>query len=142
MWNTKTFKELDTQELYDLMNLRVRTFVVEQERIYQELDNNDLHSIHVFKYDGEQMVAYARIFKEEGHITFGRVVADKGHRGTGLGADLVEQVLKVIAEKYPEQEIIIEAQTYVEGFYKKFGFRSVGDEFLFNHTPHIKMIKE
>jgi len=141
MWNVKRFSELTAKELFDIMYLRVETFVVEQERIYQEVDENDLNSIHIFKYDGDKIIAYSRIFEENGHITFGRVVADKSYRGTGLGAKLVEEVLKVINDTYPEQEVVIEAQTYVEGFYKKFGFQSVGDVFLFNHTPHIKMIK-
>ncbi|WP_125763816.1 GNAT family N-acetyltransferase [Companilactobacillus hulinensis] len=141
MWNVKRFSELTIKELFDLMYLRVETFVVEQERVYQEVDDNDLDAIHVFKYDGDKIVAYARIFKENGHITFGRVVADKNHRGTGLGAELIDEVLKIIEQIYPQQEIVIEAQTYVESFYKKFGFQSIGNAFLFNHTPHIKMIK-
>ncbi|APX72840.1 GNAT family N-acetyltransferase [Companilactobacillus allii] len=141
MWEIKEFSELTTQELFDLMYIRVKTFVVEQERIYQEVDDNDLTSIHIFKYEGKKIIAYARVFREDGHITFGRIVAAKDHRGTGLGAKLVEEVLRVINDKFPDQNIEIEAQTYVEGFYKKFGFKSVGDVFLFNHTPHIKMIK-
>lgn len=141
MWNVKDFSELTTQELFDLMYIRVKTFVVEQERIYQEVDDNDLNAIHIFKYDGKKIVAYARVFRENGHITFGRVVAEKEYRGTGLGAKLIEEVLNVIKDKFPDQDIVIEAQSYVEGFYKKFGFESVGDVFLFNHTPHIKMIK-
>lgn len=141
MWEAKTFQELNTRELYDLMNLRVKTFVAEQKRIYQEIDENDLHSIHLFKYKNNQMIAYARIFIENEHVTFGRVVTAKSNRGTGLGSDLIEEVLKVIDKKYPHKEIIIEAQTYVEKFYEKFGFKSIGDVFLFNHTPHIKMFK-
>ncbi|WP_334328719.1 GNAT family N-acetyltransferase [Companilactobacillus sp. HBUAS59699] len=141
MWNVKKFNELSTQELYDLMYLRVKTFVVEQERIYQEVDENDLNSIHIFKYQNDHIVAYARIFPEDGHITFGRVVTAKESRGTGLGSELVKKILEVINDEYPDQEIVIEAQTYVEKFYKKFGFQSRGQEFLFNHTPHIKMFK-
>lgn len=141
MWHVKRFNELSAQELYDLMYLRVKTFVVEQNRVYQEVDENDLHAIHIFRYEDKKIVAYARIFEENGHITFGRVVADKNHRGTGLGAKLVEEIIKVINENHPHQEIVIEAQTYVEDFYKKFDFHSVGGPFLFNHTPHIKMIR-
>ena len=42
MWSIKTFSELTTTELYAIYELRVKTFVVEQQRIYQEVDDTDL----------------------------------------------------------------------------------------------------
>lgn len=49
MWSIKTFSELTTTELYAIYELRVKTFVVEQQRIYQEVDAIDLQAHHVFK---------------------------------------------------------------------------------------------
>lgn len=49
MWSIKTFSELTTTELYAIYELRVKTFVVEQQRIYQEVDDTDLKAYHVFK---------------------------------------------------------------------------------------------
>jgi len=34
----KTFKELDTSTLYDILQLRSRVFVVEQNCVYQDID--------------------------------------------------------------------------------------------------------
>ena len=36
----------------------------------------------------------------------------------------------------------IEAQTYAKGFYEKFGFRQVSEEFLEDGIPHIQMLRE
>ena len=126
MWSIKTFSELTTTELYAIYELRVKTFVVEQQRIYQEVDAIDLQAHHVFKTVDQQIVAYARIFKEANHVSFGRVVVAENQRGR---------------HHYGERPIQIEAQVPVQGFYQRFGFTTSGTPFLFNHTPHIKMIK-
>ena len=34
----KTFKDLDTSTLYDILQLRSRVFVVEQNCVYQDID--------------------------------------------------------------------------------------------------------
>jgi ElaA protein len=41
----KEFKELTTEELYDLLQLRAEIFVVEQDCVYQDLDGKDQKAI-------------------------------------------------------------------------------------------------
>lgn len=141
MWETKTFAELSTKELYEILYLRTKIFVVAQERIYQEVDEHDLEAIHVFKMIDDKIVAYARVFKQNDKVTFGRVVTDPEFRGQGLGKELMTHVLDVIQTDFAKQAIEIEAQVQVQDFYRKFNFQSEGDVFLFNHTPHIKMTR-
>ena len=62
--------------------------------------------------------------------------------GKGWGSRLVEEILNLCAEKWPEKIIEIEAQKQVVGLYEKFGFVTQGDPFIFESTPHIKMIYE
>ena len=53
----KTFYELNNQELYQILRLRSEVFVVEQDCVYQDLDNKDQISIHIFlKEKGEKEV--------------------------------------------------------------------------------------
>ena len=59
----KTFQELTTQELYDLLQLRSEVFVVEQDCVYQDIDGKDQNALHVIGYKNENVVAYTRIFK-------------------------------------------------------------------------------
>ena len=44
----KTFKELTNEELYELLKLRSLVFVVEQNCIYQDLDDRDQKAVHLF----------------------------------------------------------------------------------------------
>ncbi|MFC6182510.1 GNAT family N-acetyltransferase [Lactiplantibacillus daowaiensis] len=141
MWQIKRFADLTTTELYAIYHLRVKTFVVEQNRVYQEVDEIDQQAIHIFKVLDHKIVAYARVFQEGDHLSFGRVVVDQMLRGQHLGADLMDHVLAVAHDQFPQETIQIEAQIQVQDFYKRYQFQPVGAPFLFNHTPHIKMIK-
>ena len=60
----KTFYELNNQELYQILRLRSEVFVVEQDCVYQDLDNKDQISIHIFQKEKDEIVAYTRIFKK------------------------------------------------------------------------------
>ena len=47
----KHFSELTAQELYEIYKLRVSVFVVEQKCYYQEVDDADKDSYHVWLRD-------------------------------------------------------------------------------------------
>ena len=52
----KTFYELNNQELYQILRLRSEVFVVEQDCVYQDLDNKDQISIHIFQKKKNEIV--------------------------------------------------------------------------------------
>lgn len=141
MWYQKEFKELELKEFYEIVQLRLETFVVEQIRIYNDLDDVDYRSIHLFHQNREGRVdAYARIFETGATIHFGRVAVAKGSRGQGLGKVMVEQILDLCEQRFPGWTIEIEAQEQVVGLYEKLGFRTVSEPFVLASTPHVKMI--
>ena len=141
MWYQKEFKELELKEFYEIVQLRLETFVVEQIRIYNDLDDVDYRSIHLFHQNREGRVdAYARIFATGLTIHFGRVAVSKGSRGQGLGKAMVEQILDLCEQRFPGRTIEIEAQEQVVGLYKKLGFQTVSEPFILASTPHVKMI--
>ena len=141
MWYKKYLPELDTLEFYKILKLRIDTFVVEQERMYHELDEKDLKAVHIFHVNEQEEVdAYARVFVEDGKVVFGRLVTAPSDRGKGLGNRLVEEILLLCEKKWPRKIIEIEAQEPVVGLYEKFGFVTQGETFIFESTPHIKMI--
>ena len=142
MWYSKSFSELSTNELFEILYLRTRVFVVDQKRVYQEVDEHDPESIHVFDLEDGQIVAYARVFNQNGKVTFGRVLTNPDYRGQGLGNELMHHVFTTIQKDFPKKEVEIEAQVQVEKFYQKFHFQTQGAPFLFNHTPHLKMTHE
>ena len=78
----KFFHELTTIELYELLKARSEIFVVEQNCIYQDMDDKDYDSIHVFYQESGKVVAYLRAFlKEKDVVQLGRVLTVE--HGTG-----------------------------------------------------------
>lgn len=142
MWQIKRLTEMTSLELYQILKLRTATFVVEQKRIYQEVDDRDLEAIHVFAKDRDQVTAYSRIYliDQGSKVTFGRVVIAKALRGQGLGEQLLNQIMKVIKTYFAGKPIEIESQIQVQNFYKQKGFVAEGQEFIFESTPHIKLV--
>lgn len=141
MWFRKKLTELNPIEFYQVLKLRIDTFVVEQERIYHELDAKDLEAVHVFHTnEGGEIDAYARVFVEGEHLVFGRVVTAKSSRGKGLGGQLIREILQLCSEKWAGKVIRIEAQEQIVELYKKYGFEEVGRSFIFESTPHVTMV--
>ena len=134
------FDELTTRELFDLYKLRVSVFVVEQNCPYQEVDDADRVSYHVWLRDEDGIAAYLRVipagvsFED---VSIGRVIAVR--RRCGLGTRIVEEGIRVAREKLRAQRITIEAQTYARALYEKLGFRQTSAEFLEDGIPHIRM---
>ncbi|MFN5761852.1 MAG: GNAT family N-acetyltransferase, partial [Sphingobacteriales bacterium] len=60
-WTEKSFSELNTLELYAILRLRTEVFVVEQNCVFQDMDNKDQHSRHLMGWIDHILVAYARI---------------------------------------------------------------------------------
>ena len=95
MWSRKKLTELNPIEFYQILKLRIDTFVVEQERIYHELDEKDLEAMHVYHANEQgEIDAYARVFEEGAHLVFGRVVTARSVRGHSLSERSCNYVLK------------------------------------------------
>lgn len=137
----KRFEELSVEELYQIMYIRVSVFVVEQNCAYQEIDDKDRYSYHVFLKDDTGIKAYLRVvdkgvsFEE---VAVGRVLTLK--RSCGLGNKILLEGIRVAREKMNADRIKIEAQSYAKEFYEKAGFKQVSEEFLEDGIPHIQMV--
>lgn len=139
--HVKTFDELTTRELYDILKLRVDVFVVEQECFYPDVDGYDPQSIHVFYLDDDgSIAAYLRVMEkasEPGVAKIGRVIAVK--RGCGIGRAIMEAGAAAARDRLGASEIYLEAQVQAQGFYEKLGFTVCSDEFDDAGIPHIAM---
>ncbi len=142
---TKTFSELSSQEIYDILQLRSEVFVVEQNCVYQDIDDKDQKALHVMGIKEGRIVAYARIFKPGDYFdlaSIGRVVVSKKERKNGFGVLIMKSAIEAIRNEFGENSIKVSAQTYLKKFYKGFGFKKIGEEYLEDGIPHIAMIKE
>jgi len=114
----RAFAELTPAELYDLLALRVRVFVVEQDCAFQELDGLDDVAEHVWtRGAGGEIAAYLRVLREGAAIRLGRIVTAPEHRGTGAGAALMRAVLGGV-----DGPVVLGAQVRAQGFYERLGF--------------------
>ena len=98
---TKTFSELDTEDLYQILRLRSEVFVVEQDCVYQDIDNKDQNAIHLYYKENHQIVAYTRIFKAGDYYEnpcIGRVVVSKKNRGNDLGKKIMIDSMEYIKQ--------------------------------------------
>jgi ElaA protein len=141
-WVTKKFEALSVVELYQILRLRSEIFVVEQNCVYQDLDNKDQKALHLFgEYNGE-IIAYSRLFNAGDYFdcsSIGRVVVDENYRDKKFGHELIEQGIAAIRNHFNEQNITISAQLYLKKFYESHGFIQTSEMYLEDDIPHIEM---
>ena len=136
----KSFHELTTDELYELLRVRSEVFVVAQNCVYQDLDGDDQQSIHLWLTVEDKVVALARVCPAGTHmkeISIGRVITTE--RGKGYGKQIMLHAIDAAVERFGATLIDIEAQEYAKGFYESVGFKQSSDTFMLDGIPHIKM---
>ncbi len=141
----KTFSQLTTKELYDLLQLRSEVFVVEQDCVYQDIDGKDQKALHVLGFKDEVLVGYTRIFKPGDYFelaSIGRVVVKENERKHKYGYDIMDASIKTIKDVFNTTAIKISAQCYLKRFYNNLQFFEVGEQYLEDGIPHIAMIYE
>lgn len=142
-WQFKHFNDLSLNEFHDIVALRIKVFIIEQNCPYQELDGKDKKSYHLICRDGEgDVVGTMRImpkdvaFKE---IGFGRIVLDEKQRGVQRGRQLMEEAMAFCKAEFGDVPVYLSAQKYLESFYNKHNFFSTGKEYLEDGIPHVEM---
>ena len=53
----KKFSELSTEEIYNILKLRSVVFVVEQNCVYQDIDEKDQKATHLFIEKNNEIIA-------------------------------------------------------------------------------------
>ena len=134
----RSFGELSTLELHDLMALRVDVFVVEQACVYSELDGRDTEpgTRHIW-FATAQIQAYLRVLDDGDARRIGRVATVAAARGDGLAARLVDHAVATTAGPW-----VLDAQSHLEAWYVARGFVVVGAEFVEDGIAHVPMRRE
>jgi ElaA protein len=140
----KTFEEINTIELYTLLQLRSEVFVVEQNCVYQDIDGLDKDAVHQLAWFDDRLVGYLRIFKRDKksdicHI--GRVVIRMEDRGKMYAHKLMEAALHYIDMNWKGTSVKVSAQSYLKTFYETYNFIQQGEEYLEDGIPHIAMYR-
>lgn len=117
--------------------VREEVFVREQGvPLDMEWDEFDADSRHVVAFDAaDEAIGTGRLL-DDGHI--GRMAVLPAWRGRGVGRALLERLLEAAAAA-GQHELVLHAQIQAAGFYRRFGFVAVGEEFIEAGIPHVRM---
>ncbi len=137
------YSYLTKNQLYQLLYLRIKIFVVEQNCPYQELDDLDKISYHVLGTIDQTLISIGRIVpnEKEKQILIGRIAVNDNHRKNGYALKMMNEIIYFININFSNFEIALSAQTYLKEFYISLGFKAHGETYLEDGIPHIYMIK-
>ena len=142
-WNVKKFEELKCEEIYKILQIRNKIFIVEQKCAYQDCDGKDKKSYHLYLEDKGEVISYSRILLRKvsyNEVSIGRVLVNKNYRGMGIARKMMIKAINFIEKNLGEKEIKIQAQCYLINFYKSLGFKEISNEYLEDNIPHIDML--
>jgi ElaA protein len=144
-WSTKHFSKLTVDELYAMLRLRSEVFVVEQNCIFLDMDNNDQIAYHTMGWLNGELIATTRLFDVDqsypGYQSIGRVVGSPKHRGIGAGKALMQYSIAECERLFGKHPIKIGAQLYLKKFYNEQGFEQAGEMYYEDEIEHIPMIR-
>ena len=139
----KSYDEIDKNMLYAILQLRHTIFTLEQQCVYQDMDNNDQYAHHCLLVHNDILSGYCRILpphiKHE-YPSIGRYALLKESRGKGFGKTLFAYAIKQTQTLYPNAPIYIQAQHYLHAFYHNFGFKQISHVYNEAGVAHVDMV--
>lgn len=145
LWTLATIEKYSAFEILTMMTYRQQIFVVDQHCVYLDTDDKDREAIHLVCWQDEtktKILAYSRLlapgvrFKE---ASIGRISTAMSTRGKGLGKDLVARSIDEISKLWPDSNIRISGQEYLQEFYEDFGFVVSSKPYEEDGIPHLEM---
>ncbi len=144
-WVLKKFDDLTVHELYNILQLRIEVFIVEQNCPFQDADNKDRFAWHLMGWQDELLCAYTRIVPAGIAYelpSIGRVVTSPKARKNGLGRLLMEKSIEETENLFGLVDIRIGAQVYLKKFYTSLGFIQTSEIYLEDNIEHIEMTRQ
>ncbi len=147
-WHDVHHRELTAPALYEILALRNRVFVVEQDCAYLDVDGLDLaqDTRHLYAVPaalpGSEPVAYARLLGpdfDHDAARIGRVIVSSDRRGQRLGQELLTRALASCLGHWPDAPVGLAAQAHLQEFYGRAGFVPVSEPYDEDGIPHIDM---
>lgn len=128
-----------TGDIAEAKEIRREVFIEEQlVPEEEEFDAFDAQALHLMVYVDEEPAAAGRIWHDGEDFRIGRLAVRKRFRGKKIG-DLALRLLLYKAFGSGAQCVNISAQTYIVPFYRKFGFKEYGGEYMEAGIPHMAM---
>jgi ElaA protein len=134
----RPFDQLSAREIYEILSLRARVFVVGQKiTAVADPDGCDPQCEHLMLREDGRLVGTARVFAAERPRPrmVGRVAVDTDYQRRGLGTRLMLAVQQHLGP-HPG---VMHAQQYLEPWYHRLGWRREGGVFMEAGIPHVTM---
>lgn len=118
-------------------SVRSEVFIIEQ-NIPKELewDDMDAHCLHAVATNASGVAVGTGRLLPDGHI--GRMAVRSIARGLGVGGQLLQSLMQA-AQHRGDKRVVLSAQIRAKGFYARYGFTVVGQEYMEAGIPHITM---
>ena len=116
------------------------TVFVQEQKVPQDLewDEYDAPSRHAIARNAEGLPIGTGRLLPDGHI--GRMAVLPDWRQREVGSALFERLLQ-LAKSSHMPKVELNAQSYVAGFYARYGFVAEGPEFMEAGIPHVRMTR-
>ncbi len=136
----EAYDSLTRDELYEILRLRNRVFVAQQEITDEpDVDGRDPACHHALMWrlvdDDSQLVGTARLFMDETPVVIGRVAVHPGFQRQGIGTRLMEGIQAFLGSRPAE----LHAQAYLEDWYSRLGWERRGEPFMEAGLEHVLM---
>ena len=162
-WQCLPFEQAPAPMLYQVLALRSRVFVVEQQCLYEDMDGADVDALLLVGTrtrgdvgeatggpDGQdagapggEVVATARVLPPGARFaepSIGRVCVAPGARGQGWGRLLMDFAIACARQRHPGLPVRISAQAHLRSFYENLGFEAASEPYLEDGIPHLEML--
>ena len=142
-WQYSAFPELAPLAVYEILALRQRVFVVEQQCPFLDADGCDLSAKHLMGRRDGRLLAYARVLPpgvKYAEHSIGRLVVDPPARKGGLGRAAMREAIRRIVVADGPVPIRLQAQEYLaDTLYEPLGFERIGSPYDEDGIPHVDM---
>ncbi|MGN1417654.1 MAG: GNAT family N-acetyltransferase [Oscillospiraceae bacterium] len=120
-----------------------REVFIEEQGFINEFDDTDKIASHIVLYDNNAPAAVCRVFYSEEHEQYviGRIAVRREYRGKHLGAEIMRTAENEI-RRLGGHTSGLSSQVQAMSFYEKLGYRPIGEQYMDEHCPHIRMEKE
>nr|WP_295161603.1 GNAT family N-acetyltransferase [uncultured Methanobrevibacter sp.] len=118
---------------------------MEQDCVYNDLDDKDQMAMHLFLKDGDEIIAVSRILPENvafEDMAIGRVIVKKEYRGHGIAKKIMQKAIDYIIKDLKKDKIRLSGQAYLVKFYEGLGFVKVSDVYLEDGIDHFEFLYE
>ena len=135
-------KQINTDEDFKTcLMIRHKVFCKEQNVPKEiEVDKYEKESIHFLAFFDQKPAATGRLRIVNNKVKFERIATLEEYRGKGVATKLMRHMEQFAKEKYPSNQMTLDAQTTALTFYLKLGWSPIGECFYEANIEHQKMI--